>query len=175
MDLEDLGKRLEALKDIEEIKQLQAHYVNCVITTRWDELAECFSENGTFDAHAGSATGRKEINKLFKEKISDNHIGKEGLFIVHPIITIDGNKAKSSWLLYIQFAQPRKLEDKMAELPTNDAPDWLHGYYENEYVKEDGKWKISYLKFRNRLTSPMQGGHYVFGRIGEKSSDSGRC
>jgi hypothetical protein len=43
----------------------------------------------------------------------------------------------------------------MGELSTDDAPDWLHGYYDMEYVREDGKWKISYLKFRTRLWSPV--------------------
>jgi len=77
MKSDSLESRVQILEDIEEIKQLQAHYVNCVITTKWDELTECFSEKGTFDAHAGSATGRKAIKKLFVEKISENHIGKE--------------------------------------------------------------------------------------------------
>jgi hypothetical protein len=155
MKLNSLENRVQILEDIEEIKQLHVHYVNCVITTKWDELAECFSKSGTFDAHAGTATGREAIKKFFAEKVSNNHIGKEGLFAVHPIITVDGDKAKGSWLLYIQFALPRKLKDKMAELPTDDAPDWLHGFHEMDYVKEDGKWKISYLKFRCRLWSPM--------------------
>ena len=155
MESDSLESRIQNIEDIEEIKQLQAHYVNCVITANWDKVVDCFSENGTFDAHAGSATGKKALLKFFKETVANNHIGKEGLFLVHPIIKIDGDKAKGSWLLYIQFALPRKLKDKMAELPTNDAPDWLHGFYDNEYVRENGKWKISYLKFRNRLTSPM--------------------
>jgi hypothetical protein len=155
MTLEELNKRLSTLEDIEEIKQLQAHYVNCVITTKWDDLVDCFSENGVFNAHAGVARGKKAIKKLFVEEISKNHIGKEGLFAVHPIITVDGDKAKGSWLLYIQYALPRKLETKLTQLPTNDAPDWLQGYYDMKYIKEDGKWKISYLKFRGRLLSPI--------------------
>jgi hypothetical protein len=157
MASESLESRIQKLEDIEEIKQLQVHYVNSFIKTDWDEVIECFAENGTFNAHAGSATGRAALNKFFKDRDHRNHIGKEGLFVVHPIIQVDGDKAKGSWLLYIQYALPRKLKVKMAELPTDDAPDWLQGYYENEYVREEGKWKISYLKFRCRLWSPVSG------------------
>jgi hypothetical protein len=43
----------------------------------------------------------------------------------------------------------------MAELPTDDAPDWTQGFYEIEYIKENGQWKISSLKWAVRLISPM--------------------
>ena len=150
-----LESRIQTIEDIEEIKQLQAHYINCIITNKWDEIAECFAENGIFNVHAGAATGKKAIKQLFVEKLSDNHIGKEGLYVVHPIIKVDGDKATGSWLLYTQFAQPRKLKYKLPELPTDDAPDWFQGYYEMEYVRENGEWKISNLKYRTRLVSPM--------------------
>jgi hypothetical protein len=152
-----LEKRVQVLEDIEQIKQLQVQYVNCVINTRWDKLTDCFAKNGVFNAHAGVARGKKAIKRLFTEEISKNHIGMEGLFAVHPIITVDGDKAKGSWLLYIQYALPRKLKTKLTQLPTNNAPDWLQGYYEMKYIKEDGKWRISYLKYRTRLWSPISG------------------
>lgn len=155
MKLGSLESRIQNIEDIEEIKQLQAQYINCVITTNWDEITECFTENGTFDVHAGIAKGKKAIKKIFVEKLSENHIGKEGLFIVHPMIKVNGDKAKGSWLLYTQFARPRKLKNKLPELPTDDAPDWFQGYYDMEYIKEDGEWKIDYLKYRTRLVSPM--------------------
>jgi hypothetical protein len=93
-----IESRMQNLDDIEEIKQLQAHYLNSFITNKWDEVSGCFAENGTFDAHAGCVTGKTALNTFFKEKASRNHIGKEGLYAVHPIIKVDGDKAKGSWL-----------------------------------------------------------------------------
>jgi hypothetical protein len=154
MTLEELEKRLRTLEDIEEIKKLQAHYVNCLITAKWDELVDCFAENGVFDAHAGVAKGKAAMTKLFTEEISKYHIGQEGNFVVQPIISVEGDKAKGSWLIYIQFALPRKLRPKPAPFPSEDAPAWVQGFYEMEYVKEAGKWKISSLKWRCRLVSP---------------------
>jgi hypothetical protein len=155
MTLKSLGQRILMLEDIEEIKKLQVQYLNCLITTKWDDLIECFAENAVLNLESGSATGREIITKHFKEKVSLNNIGQEGSFVVHPIITIEGNKAKGSWLLYTRFAQPRILKSKPDKRISYEAPDWIQGYYEMEYVRQNGKWKISYLKFDSRLTSPM--------------------
>lgn len=155
MSLEELEKRIQILEDTEEIKKLQIHYVNCLTTMRWDELLDCFSDNGVVDLESGFGRGKSEIAKHFRNTVAVNHIGQEGNYIVHPIITVDGNKAKGSWLLYIQNAQPRKLKLKPQRLVTDDAPDWWQGYYDMGYIKEDRKWKISYLKWRPRLISPL--------------------
>ena len=109
MTTEELEKRIKVLEDIEAIKQLHYTYVNCLITANWDGVVACFSEDGVVDLHAGLARGKKEIAKLFREEISRFHIGQEGLFVIHPIVKVEGDKAKGNWLLYIQFALPRKM------------------------------------------------------------------
>lgn len=156
MTLEELEKRIVVLEDIEEIKKLHVHYVNCLLKAQFDDIVECFAEDSVLDLHAGTVRGKKEMLKLFKEKLSLHHIGQEGEFAVHPIISVDGDKAKGSWLLYIQYAQPRKLAQRPGLLNREDAPDWIQGFYESEYVRERGKWRISRLKWRQRLISPMQ-------------------
>jgi hypothetical protein len=160
LTLAELEKRVQIMEDIEAIKQLQVYYLNCLITTKWAELLECFAEDGVFEAHAGVAKGKKALAKIFKEEISINHIGQEGLFVVHPIVTVDGDKAKGSWLLYMQFAQPRKLHYK--NKPDIDAPNWRQGFYDMEYVRENGSWKISRLKWRCRLISPIETSNPLF-------------
>jgi hypothetical protein len=154
MTLNSLDKRIRVLEDIEEIKQLQLTYVNCLTTTRWDELIDCFSDDAVVDLDSGFARGKKEITAHFKGKVASNHIGQEGNFVVHPIISVDGDKARGNWLLYIQNALPRKLKSKPQMLATDDAPDWMQGYYDMEYVRQNGHWKISLLKWKCRLLSP---------------------
>lgn len=156
MDFTEMETRLKVLEDIEEIKQLHVRYVNSLLLANYDELLDCFSEDGIVDAHAGLAKNQKEREKLFKGSLAKLHIGQEGEFAVHPIISVEGDKAKGSWLLYILWAQPRKLIPKPTILATEDAPDWQQAFYEMEYVREKGNWKISYLKIRNRLISPIQ-------------------
>ena len=155
MSSEEVEKRLRTLEDIEEIKQLQARYVDCLITIEWDELFKCFTDDATVDLHSGLARGKAEIIKLFTEKIAITHVGTEGLYVVHPIITVDGDKAKASWLLYTHFSQPHKIQvDPAKSDDMADAPDWMQGYYKMEYIRVDGKWKIKLLRWRRRLRSP---------------------
>ena len=155
MNIAQLEQQIRVLEDIEEIKQLQVQYVNSLLLAQYEGMFDCFSKDGILDLHAGRAAGKEEMRKLFDEKLKYSHIGQEGEFAVHPIITVDGDKAKGSWLHYIQFAQPRKMEYRPGLLERENAPDWLQGYYEVEYVRENGKWKISRLRWRCRLISPM--------------------
>jgi hypothetical protein len=154
MTLEELEKRVKILEDTEEIKTLQIHYVNCLTQAKFDDVIDCFSDDAVVDLHAGLCRGKAEFSRLFKETISLTHIGKEGNFVVHPMITVDGDTAKGSWLLYLQFSQPRILDPIPTILATDQAPDWMQGYYEMEYKRVDGKWKISMLKWRCRLITP---------------------
>jgi len=156
MTLEEMGKRLRALEDIEEIRKLQARYVNCLTLIQWDELVDCFAEDGAVDLHSGTARGKKEIEKFFKEKIAVTHIGMEGNFVVHPLISVQGDKATASWLLFTYFSMPHKIQIAPALTAKEDAPEWMSGFYDMEYVKENGVWKISLLKWRNRLRSPRK-------------------
>jgi hypothetical protein len=154
MSLEELEKRIRIIEDTEGIKQLQARYINALITTQWDTLIDCFTEDGVVDLMAGLARGKEAFTKLFKEKIALSHIGKEGCYVVHPIIDVEGDKAKASWLLYTMFSQPHKIQRVPPDSGEADAPGWIQGYYEMEYVRDNGKWKISLLKWRSRLRSP---------------------
>ena len=148
-----LEERIQRLEDIEEIKQLQVHYINSLILADFDACLECFSEGGVIDIHAGLAKGKEAIKKLYDDEIQYVHIGEEGLIEIHPIIKVDGDKATGSWIMYVQYALPRKLDPIPSILSSPDAPDWLQGFHDMEYIRENGKWKISYLKWRYRLMS----------------------
>ena len=150
MNLEELEAKVKELDDIEQIKQLQIRYVNYLTTCQWDELVDCFDEDGATDfpyPDIGLTRGKAAVAKDFKERIARAHIGQEGNFVVHPIITVDGDKAKGSWLLYIQAPLGRKSSTG------EDMADWVQGYYEMEYVRKNGEWKISLLRWSPRLIS----------------------
>lgn len=151
MTLKELEKRLKTMEDIEEIKKLQVQYLNCLIQADWDGVDECFAENGAVDfEQTGVLRGKLAVSKDFRERISKSHIGKEGLFTVHPIVTVEGDRARGSWIYYSLTYHPREFYD----FPDPEkVPDWVQGLYDMEYVRENGKWKISLLKWRPRLIS----------------------
>jgi len=146
--LKQLEKRVRLTEDIQEIHQLQRHYINSLIVCDWDACADCFAENGKVDVYLHQpVTGRENIRKWFKEELSLTHAGKEGDVLVHPEITVNGDTAKGKWLLYMMYAYPR----------TGQALFWVQGFYQNEYVREKGKWKISLMTWTERMGLPGGG------------------
>ena len=146
--LKAMEKRVRATEDIQEIHQLQRRYVNALIRTEWDDCADCFAEDAMVDVYLHEPTkGNANIRKWFKEGLAKTHVGKEGDFVVHPIIELDGDKAKGSWLIYMMYCYPR----------TGQSLFWVQGYYTMEYVRENGKWKISRMNWEERMGLPGSG------------------
>jgi hypothetical protein len=56
---------------------------------------------------------------------------------VQPDITVVGDRARGTWLIYMLFSRP--------------TIQWVQGKNECEYRKVNGKWKISRLKFTRTL------------------------
>ena len=92
--------------------------------------------------------------QLEKDKILTLLIIKWVEFIITPIggvvdVNPDGKTAKTRFQAWLceskQYgAYPRQ--------------EWLHGYYDNRYVKEDGKWLFSRLDWNNTICSPFEDG-----------------
>jgi hypothetical protein len=144
LTLEELQEKIQIAEDIENIKMLQYH---CLILTKWDDILECFADNAEVDIGGEEKSdriikGKAAIGRLFKEGVSISHVGKEGIFAVHPIIHVNGDSAVGTWLAYFMHIRSRGKEPLL---------DWMQGFYECRYVKENGKWKFSFLKWRARL------------------------
>lgn len=146
--LRKLENRVKVTEDIQEIHQLQRRYVNALMCTEWDDAVSCFSENATIDVYLHDpVSGKKAIRKWFKEELSKTHAGKEGNVCIHPIISLEGDKATGTWLLYMMYFYPR----------TGQSLFWVQGFYNMEYIREKGKWKISLMNWTERLGLPGGG------------------
>ena len=55
------------------------------------------------------------------------------------MLTIDGDTARGTWTVYIFFSVPNI--------------EWVQGRHDCEYVKVNGEWKFSKLKFARTLAS----------------------
>jgi hypothetical protein len=160
MKLEELEARIAALekqnktlKDIEEIKQVQQYYVDHLFPPEWDKIKDCFSKDAIFDTYAGRVRGHEAVHKILVDNVARIHTGHGTCFVLHPIISVDGDKATATWAIIFLWTQPQKLAP-LPFLPSDYTPDWVSGPYDLEYVREDGKWKISYLKWRATKFSP---------------------
>lgn len=140
MTLEEMEKRLKVMEDIEAIKKLQRKYVYALASQQWDDMLECFAEDGSADIWThGLKKGKKEIGELFKSftgKILPSH----GHLVAQPVINVDGDKAEGYWLLYLFLPDPEST--------------WVQGRYDCEYVKVNGEWKFKNLKYTRPWPDP---------------------
>jgi bile-acid 7alpha-dehydratase len=167
-DLKDLEARIKKLEDLEAIKRLKYKYFRCIDKALWDEIGDCFAEDALADYGPDpewKIKGRAGITKFFKEMI-----GPAYSLCVHqghnPEIDLTSDKtAKGQW----------ELDNFMvASDPVKGI--WIAAFYEDEYVKEKGAWKIKSTRvvfiFRSDLEkgwakekmTPTGHASYVFDR-----------
>jgi hypothetical protein len=166
-----LEQRRAALQDINDIKRLQRAYGYYVDAGLWDQVADLFAENGTVEFGLdGVYRGKGRVRQYFyalgggKTGLSPGQVSEN--FQLMPVIDLgpDGRTAKGTWRSVILTGK----------LGTNAY--WGEGPYENEYVKENGVWKISTLHWYQTLVVPyagggwtkqkdVNGGKYVSGRL----------
>jgi ketosteroid isomerase-like protein len=142
MSLEDLEKRVRALEDLEQIKKLHQHYVNLMDHLRYEEVLDLFTDDATIEVrNSGVKKGRKELADVYIGVLARIR-GTErfdGHMAIEPDITVEGDSAKGTWLIYMLFSRP--------------SIQWVQGRNECEYRKENGRWKIAKLKFIRTLAS----------------------
>jgi ketosteroid isomerase-like protein len=142
MSLEELEKRVKAIEDLEEIKKLHQNYINLMDNLQYEKVLDLFTEDGTAEVrNSGVKRGRKELAEIYLEVLAKKRGTSryEGHMAIEPDITVSGNIAKGTWLIYMFFSKP--------------TIQWVQGKNECEYRKENGKWKISKVKFTRTLAS----------------------
>ena len=142
MSLEDLEKRVKAIEDLEEIEKLHQNYINLMDNLQYEEVLDLFTEDATAEVrNSGVKRGKKELSEVYLGVLAKARgtTRFDGHMAIEPDITVDGDTAKGTWLIYMLFSKP--------------TIQWVQGKNECEYRKENGKWKISKLKFTRTLAS----------------------
>lgn len=121
------------LQEIEAIKRLKYRYVRCLDQKRWKELEECFTEDAEAAYSDGkySFSGRGKIMEFLTGAMSANSMITSHT-VHHPEIDFRSETAATGvWAL----------TDTVIETSANIT---IRGaaFYQDEYVKIDGQWKI---------------------------------
>ena len=133
-------ERVERLEDQDAIENLQASFGYYFDKGLWDEVADLFAANGSFEyGQRGVYVGQDRIRRallLFGPEglgkgYLNNHMQLQSIITVAP----DGRTATARWQGMVMLSEPG----------ANGV--WGVGQYENAYVKERGVWKISKLHF----------------------------
>jgi hypothetical protein len=139
--IETLTSQLGLLQDQAEIERLQYAYGYFIDNRMFREMADLFADEGAWIEIGGRGRyqGKERIHKFLIEVIGEGRWGLARDEVINHVqqqllITVDSDR---------QHAQARG----RAEVQGNSPPRTPHflladGIYENEYVREDGKWKI---------------------------------
>lgn len=142
MSLEGLEKRIQALEDAEKIKKLHQKYINLMDNLEYEEVLDLFTEDAEVEVrNLGVKKGKKELREIYIDVLAKNRGSKrfDGHMAVEPDITVNGDTASGTWLIYMLFSKPEI--------------QWVQGKNECEYKKVNGEWKICKLKFTRTLAS----------------------
>jgi hypothetical protein len=146
--LEQEIELIEAENAIENLQRIYGFYLDKGF---WSEAADLFAEDGVYEI-AGRAVFRgKDRVREYLQSIDAEYPQDGRLYDqmqLQPIVHVapDGLTAKARWRLFAQEAH------------YDDFSEWGAGWYENDYVNENGVWKIAHLRRFNRMYSPDQEG-----------------
>jgi hypothetical protein len=127
------------LVEIELIKRLKYKYMRCLDQKRWEEMAECFTADAVAEYSGGKYTyeGREAILGFFRAAMGSTTFLSSHR-VHHPEIDLTGpTTAAGTWAL----------EDVVIDASRDFS---LRGaaFYTDDYVKEDGRWKIARTSYR---------------------------
>lgn len=131
---ENVTEMVSRLNEIEAIKQLKFTYLRALDLNRWDLLAECLTEDVScwYDSGNYKREGRSEVleflrgTSLARPENSSLHLAS------HPVITLQSpTRASGTWAL------SDTVIDRTKQTLLRGA-----AYYEDEYAKVGGHWKI---------------------------------
>ena len=152
--IDELEKRITVTEDIEQIKQLQIRYVTGHTFNDGDLEAEGFADDATLEIAGVPISGKEAILKFAREHAEElktqkswagpfdfEKVPTDGHLMIHPVISVDGDKATGTWMQYSLTAEPI----------TMSLLYYIQSIYDVEYVKRNGKWQIYHMKFIPRI------------------------
>jgi hypothetical protein len=177
MNLEELEREVTHLEDIQEIEDLQQKYGYYMDTGYRQEIVELFSENtesveiestGLFLGKEG-ATRWYLVDDLLPEGMTTvpSWIAVR-ILMSQDAITIDpsGTTAKGRWNTWLAEAMT------VGGVPRQQ---WVQGYYENEYIKENGRWYFKKLHWNVTFFTSFEAGWLripLLGLLNRKDMDA---
>jgi hypothetical protein len=145
---DDRQAQVQRLLDIEAIKQLKARYFRLMDTKRWDEWGAVFARDAVMEVPDAdvSVQGRDEI-------VHGVSAALEGTRTVHhghmPEIELTGpDTARGTWAMFDYVEWPSGEDGTRVGLNG-------FGHYLEEYVREDGEWRIARLRLERLRLDPL--------------------
>jgi hypothetical protein len=138
VELRELRQRVSVAEGYIAVSNLQRSYGYYVDKARWDDVADLFTKDCSLEINGrGVYLGQDRVRAYMYKFGPARHGALMNHTQLQPVIHVapDGQSAKA------------RLRSFMMVGELGQAARWGDGIYENEYVKEDGVWKIKKLHF----------------------------
>ena len=158
--IEQLESQVRTLQDIEDIKKLQRAFGFYLEHWMAEDIIDLFADgpDTTLSVATGEFRGKEKIRLFCQRGKKGNDIMKsEKPEYLHQVMQLsgivdvapDGKTAKGRWYGFGANALPAE---------GGIAQGWMNGVYENEYVKENGKWKFKKVRWCMTFNAPFKEG-----------------
>ena len=144
--LEALTERVEAISAIKRLQHAYGHYAELGL---WHDFADLFADSG-IGHYAQGSLDREGIRALFLKEVGGGQLGlKDGRIYPHismqPVVTLaaDGQSGKGRWHIMAMLGG------------YGTSASWSGGVYENQYVRENGVWKIKEVTYLPQDLGPI--------------------
>ncbi|HEY0962904.1 MAG TPA: nuclear transport factor 2 family protein [Pseudomonadales bacterium] len=151
--LDELARDVDRAESMRAVKNLQRTYAHYSQYGLWNEMGALFADDAQYIFDGETVSGRDAITAHFTRTEGD---GEQGLapgavhtqLIEHPVVnlSVDGESAKGRWYGFFLLSDA----DGNASIQG--------GVFENEYVREDGRWKIAVHRFHPQYEGPYETG-----------------
>jgi hypothetical protein len=132
-----LDTRVDLLEDVVQLERLNSIYGYYLAHLQWDDLTGIFSPTGSIEiamrgVYVGAASVRRNLN-LYGQATDDQFGLQHNHMQFQPVVSVapDGQTAKVRSRALSIMGQWQRYSQ------------WMGGVYENDFVKEDGVWKIA--------------------------------
>src|SRR5215469_325574 len=134
---------LGAVDEKDAIREVLAEYCFRLDDGRFDEMAALFTEDGTWDTAFGKATGRPTIAELARSlRVRVTEPRPRAVHLVtNIVIALEGERAtvRSNWMVMQNSPEGPRIGSG--------------GAYDDEMVKEGGRWLFWYRKIDRFIVS----------------------
>ncbi len=136
-----LGELIERVEAVSAIKRLQHAYGHYSELGLWHDFADLFADSG-IGYYTQGALDREGIRSLFVKEVGGGRVGLvDGRIYPHismqPLVTLspDGQSARGRWHIMAMLGG------------YNTSASWAGGVYENQYIRENGVWKMKEVRY----------------------------
>lgn len=144
-ELQDILERVQRLEDIEAIRNLKTAYALAAddrqgFSVNLERAIPLFATNGAWEsARFGRAQGREAVRQFLKNAPARIDWSLHYLIDASIEVARDRSSARGRWYLFetARMVNPKTAIPEMV---------WLAGVYDDEFVREEGKWKFSLVK-----------------------------